>query len=56
MATPRSKTPLILIMAGGLAFALGYRIVGLVLVGLGGALFAIGFGGSRASQGGVDEE
>ena len=44
MAKRRSKTPLFLIMAGGIAFALGHRTIGLVISGLGVILFAIGFG------------
>jgi len=37
----RSKIPLMMIMAGGVCFALGRRILGLVLTGLGGMLMAM---------------
>lgn len=46
----RSKLPLLLIMAGGLCFALGRRTLGLILSGIGAMLFAIGFGGSSSEQ------
>ena len=42
MSKRSSKLPLILVMAGGLCFALGRRTLGLVLTGIGGSLFAMG--------------
>lgn len=44
----RSKIPLILVMAGGVCFALGRRMLGLILTGVGGLLFALR--GSGASE------
>jgi len=42
MSKPRrSKIPLLFVMAGGLCFALGRRILGLVLSGVGAMLFAL---------------
>ena len=37
----RSKLPLILVMAGGIAFALGRRTLGLILSGVGALMFAL---------------
>lgn len=37
----RSKIPLLLVMAGGIAFALGRRTLGLILSGLGALMFAL---------------
>jgi hypothetical protein len=39
----RSKLPLLVVMAGGLCFALGYKTLGLILTGVGGMLFVWGF-------------
>jgi hypothetical protein len=44
----RSKLPLLLIMAGGLCFALGRHKLGLLLSGIGAMLFAVGYGRSSA--------
>lgn len=38
----QSKLPLLLIMAGGLCFALGRRTLGLILSGVGAMLFVLG--------------
>jgi len=46
----RSKLPLLFIMAGGLAFALGRRTLGLILSGIGAMLFVWGSGGSSSDQ------
>lgn len=43
----RSKLPLLVIMAGGLCFALGYKTLGLILSGVGAMLFVLG---SRSDQ------
>ena len=48
-STSRSKLPLILVMGGALAFALGYRIVGMIAVGVGAIMFASGLGGTDPS-------
>lgn len=37
----RSKIPLLLVIGGGICFALGRRTLGLVLSGIGGILFAL---------------
>ncbi len=47
-----SRMPLVLIMAGALAFFLGYRTLGLILCAVGGLLFALGRGKGGA---GADE-
>lgn len=48
MSNPkRSKLPLLVIMAGGLCFALGYRTLGLILSGVGAMLFVLGSGSSE---------
>lgn len=37
-------------MAGGIAFALGYRMLGLILTGVGGLLFALRSSGSSSNE------
>ncbi len=44
MSTRSSKLPLLLVIAGGICFAIGRRTLGLILSGIGGLLFAIGYG------------
>lgn len=44
----RSKLPLLVIMAGGICFALGYRTLGLILSGVGAMLFVLGSGSSES--------
>jgi len=44
----RSKLPLLVIMAGGLCFALGYRTLGLILSSVGAMLFVLGSGSSES--------
>jgi hypothetical protein len=44
----RSKIPLLIIMAGGLLFALGRHTLGLILSGVGAMLFVLG---SRSGSG-----
>lgn len=46
----RSKLPLLVIMAGGIAFALGHRTLGLILSGVGAMLYVLGSGGSSSSE------
>lgn len=46
----RSKLPLLVIMVGGLCFALGYKTLGLILTGVGAMLFVLGSGDSSSSQ------
>lgn len=46
----RSKLPLLVIMAGGIAFALGHRTLGLILSGVGAMLYVLGAGGSSSSE------
>ena len=43
----RSKLPLLLIMVGGLCFALGHRTLGLIFSGVGAMLFVWGSGSSE---------
>ena len=45
MITP-NKLPLLLVIAGGICFVIGMPTLGLILAGVGGALFATGYGRS----------
>jgi hypothetical protein len=44
----RSKLPLLVIMAGGICFALGRHTLGLILSGVGAMLFVLGSSSSDA--------
>lgn len=46
----RSKLPLLVIMVGGLCFALGYRTLGLILTGVGAMLFVLESRSSSSGQ------
>jgi hypothetical protein len=46
----RSKLPLLVIMAGGLCFALGRHTLGLILSGVGAMLFVLGSGSSSSGE------
>jgi hypothetical protein len=46
----RSKVPLLVIMAGGLCFALGRHTLGLILSGIGAMLFVLGSGNSSSDE------
>lgn len=46
----RSKLPLLVIMAGGLCFALGRHTLGLILSGIGAMLFVWGSGDSSSRE------